>query len=95
MVSRIKTYTDGPCHCLCNPTWDTHPLVQAGSECWSTEFRGQIREEDCCWLCEDSLKELDCRAPQLRESGKKPGSAREARDHCRGVPEAHRGGPTT
>ena len=40
--------------------------------------------EEWCWLREDSLKELDCRAPQLRESGKKPGSAREARDHCRG-----------
>ena len=36
----------------------THPLVQAGSGCWNTEFRGQIREEDCCWLCEDSLKWL-------------------------------------
>ena len=40
--------------------------------------------EEWCWLREDSLKELDCGALQLRESGKKPGSAREARDHCRG-----------
>lgn len=40
--------------------------------------------EEWCWLCEDSLKELDCSAPQLREYGKKPGPAREARDHCQG-----------
>lgn len=50
--------------------------------------------EEWCWLCEDSLKELDCSAPQLREYGKKHGPAREARDHCQAVHEAHRGGPT-
>ena len=43
--------------------------------------------EDWGWLCEHSLKGAS--APQLagRESGKKSGTAEEARDHCFGVHE--------
>ena len=59
-----------------------------------TSSADPLFSREWCWLCEDSLKELDCSAPQLREYGKKHGPAREARDHCQAVHEAHRGGPT-
>ena len=49
--------------------------------------------EDWGWLLEDSLRRPGCSAPPLRESRKKPGPAREARDRCWGVHE-ERGGPT-
>ena len=54
-----------------------------GAEAPASEVRSQ--GEDWGWLCEHSLKGAS--APQLagKESGKKSGSAKEARDHCFGV----------
>ena len=56
-----------------------------GVEAQALEIRPQ--GEDWGWLCEDSQKGAS--APQLagRESGKKSGPAKEARDHCFGVCE--------
>ena len=47
----------------------------------------RLQGEDWGWLREHSLKGAS--APQLagRESGKKSGTAEEARDHCFGVRE--------
>ena len=56
-----------------------------GAEALASEVRSQ--GEDWGWLHEHSLK--GPRAPQLdgRESGKRSGTAEEARDHCSGVCE--------
>ena len=59
-----------------------------GAEAQTSEVRSQ--GEDWGWLCEHSLKGAS--APQLagRESRKKSGTAKEARDHCFEVPEERR-----
>ena len=56
-----------------------------GAEARASEVRPQ--GEDWGWLREHSLKGAS--VPQLarRESGKKSGTAEEARDHCFGVRE--------
>ena len=80
-AQRIGADQHSPAQEACLLTrWDGSGL---GAEAQASEVRSQ--GEDWGWLHEHSLKGAS--APQLtgRESGKKSGTAEEARDHCFGV----------
>ena len=72
-----------------SPAREACLLTRWGGRGLGAEARASVgsQGEDWGWLCEHSLKEAS--APQLagRESGKKSGTAKEARDHCFGVHE--------
>ena len=51
-----------------------------GAEAPASEVRSQ--GEDWGWLCEHSLKGASAPQPARKESRKKSGPAKEARDHC-------------
>ena len=77
----MPTSTHQPEKLVCSPArWDWPGL---GAEALVSEVTSQ--GEDWDWLREHSLKGAS--APQLagRESGKKSGTAEEARDHCFGM----------
>ena len=61
-----------------------HPPRRAGAGSRGSASEVRSQGEDWGWLCEHSLKRAS--GPQLarRGSGKKSGTAEEARDHCFG-----------
>ena len=68
-----------------SPTWEACLLTHwggwgLGAEAQASELRAQ--GEDWGWLYEDSLKGAGESQLARRESGKKSGPAKEARDHC-------------
>ena len=73
----VPTSTHQPERLVRSPGLGTWGL---GAEAWALECRSQ--GEDWGWLREHSLKGVS--VPQLarRESGKKSGTAKEARDNC-------------
>ena len=73
-----------------SPTWDAGLLTCRGG--WGLRAEDQALEvrpqgEDWGWLREDSLKGATVTQLAGRESGKKSGTAKDARDHCFGMRE--------